>query len=380
MCRGSDSGNTKKRGSKKSGKKARICPEEVLEVNNSDGHKPTQKRKTSDTRRKKKFVKPCSRRKEAVEPDDEEESLQLQAENMNSTSIDDWTDTCAEINKTRPTEKRRPRKLQCKRNLGIMKSAEHQRIKHVDASCSDQQLGTSDGEDITLACFLPNKSKKRKLEAANYTNLVCSPRNNSKQLEFLPEAVIQPHEGNSVPTVMQDEALTYCESGVQEKLSPHDTDSTCLVDNPSAVATQNEPCELNPVRGKNVSYHEPVMERASTSVEDDHNPDDVSLASFIKKKLKKNSPIVKCGVQPRSPSNMLKLPDLLTNGVDRFHDLNHKTDGDGLDLVKGQKVAIREPEREQVSNGVERDREDGDVTLACFLRKGKSRKRKLQSA
>lgn len=391
-----------------------------MEVNNGEGQEPTTRKKTSDTKRKKKLVKPPSGRKETIEPNDSGDGLQLQPESLNLTSNDDWIDTAAGIKNTTLAEKRRPRKLQCKRNIGTEKSAEHQnsmkslssgsvkdvnhqqdhlsclvsmqstvtngedidtfggndngkktapnscsksrncreladscnsappirsielsigngdsvkrssdtmaskkrcspheqqhkknkgteptegvqevtlvyrrrndpkKLKHGDLSRSDQHLGKTGGDGILLGCFVRNKSKKRKLEVADCTNLACYPLNNPKELEIFP-GVYRPNDGNSVPT----DALTFCNSGVQEKLSSCHADSIHLEENQSVVASENESCELNLVKGQNVAFHEPVREQVSNGVEGDRDDGDVTLACFLResnsKKRKRQS-------------------------------------------------------------------------------------------
>ncbi|KAF3437205.1 hypothetical protein FNV43_RR19958 [Rhamnella rubrinervis] len=442
---GSDSGKKKKlpsckvpeKRSKKSRKKAQICPEEDMEVNNGEGQEHTMKKKTSDTKMKKNLVKPPSGRKETIEPDESVDGLQLQPESLNLTSFNDWIDTPAGIENTTLAEKRRPRKLQCKRNIDTEKSAEHQnsmkslssgslkdanhqldhlsclvstqstvingedidtcggndngkktapnscskrkscrqlangcssgppvrsrelsigngdsderssdsmtsrkrssahkqqhkknkgterteemqdvalvyrrrngpkRPKHGDLSRSDQHLGETDGDGTTLASFVRNKSKKRKHEVADRTNLACFPLNNPKELETFP-GFDQPRDGNSVPTVMQHDALT-CDSGVQEKFSSCHADSTCLEDNRRVLAAENEPCELNPVEGQNAAFHELVTEQVSNGVEGDLEDGDVTLACFLRqcKSKEEKAPICINGFQACSSSKMV---------------------------------------------------------------------------
>lgn len=251
-----------------------------------------------------------------------------------------------------------------------------------DKSCSDKHLGIANGDGITLACYLRSKSKKRKLDVSDHADMACPPLNNPKELESFCEGVDQPHVGNSAVTIMHDDGLTCCDNGVRESFSSCKTNSSHLRDDtPTFVATEYERCGVNPVREQNVGFHEPVREPASINMEDDHERDDISVASFMKRKSKKKPQNAKTGAQAWVPSSMVKRSKLPPERAYQFHDANHlafmASDGEpgGLDLVERQKA--HEPEREQVSNSGEGDKDTDDITLACFLRHRKSRKRRL---
>ncbi|XP_048329657.2 uncharacterized protein LOC107418690 isoform X2 [Ziziphus jujuba] len=546
------SGKVPKKRSKKLRKKPRICPEEALEINNSDGveaydgHEPPSKKKTRqhsqknnflvpmnghppslpdtiplmitngkrmadpDTKRKKRHVKPHSRKKETIEPDENRDGLQLQPENLNLASNNDCTETSSGFNNAAQSQRRRASKKQCKRNIcttkstedqnsvkalssGTEKDANHQqdcsscpvstqltlinendmvgrndedkkmapntrskrrkgmdmdescslappirsvevrmdngdiienrsfntraskkrssalkqqhgnnigteatsadqevyvsfkqnglkKSKRQDVSCSDQHLGTTDGDGITLACFLHRKSEKRKLHVSDCADSAC---NNPKELESFCDGVDQPHVGNLAVTNVQDDRLTCCDNGVADIFSSCKTSASDLRNNPTIVATENKPCGVNLVREQNDGFHEPVRELASINMEDDHGRECVSLASFMKRKSKRKLQNAKGVAHARVPSNMLKGSKLPPGTVDRFHDVNHMaimaSDNEPGELDLGERLKVHEQEREQVSNGVEGDEDTNDITLASFLQQRKSRKRRLQS-
>lgn len=200
-----------------------------------------------------------------------------------------------------------------------------------ETSCSDQIVGTSDGDDTTLAVFQRNKSKKRNLgppsnDTRKKRNLVVS------------DCSVQDSPANNI----QKGAGSHPEAAI--------------------MVCEGEQGGLKLDSERNVAFQEPVSKVAGVSPESDHDADDV-IASLGKKKSKKRRPQTSESSPQACPSSSATMKsESLPKGVG----LGNR---EGLDHC--------EPVREAGNNGAEVDHEDVDMTLACFLR-NKSKKRRRQ--
>ncbi|XP_068308811.1 uncharacterized protein [Pyrus communis] len=198
-----------------------------------------------------------------------------------------------------------------------------------ETSCSDQIVGTSDGDDTTLAVFQRNKSKKRNLGP---------PSNDTRKKRKLAvsDCSVQDSPANNIQKGAgshPEAAIMVCES------------------EQGGLKLDSEP---------NVAFQEPVITVAGVSPKSDHDADDV-LASLGKKKSKKRRPQTsKSSPQACPPSSATMKSESLPKGVGLG-------EGEGLDHC--------EPVSETGNNGAEGDHEDGDMTLACFLRNKSKRRR-----
>lgn len=198
-----------------------------------------------------------------------------------------------------------------------------------ETSCSDQIVGTSDGDDTTLAVFQRNKSKKRNLGP---------PSNDTRKKRKL--AVSDCSVQDSTANNIQKGAGSHPEAAIMVCESEQ-----------GGLKLDSEP---------NVAFQEPVIKVAGVSPKSDHDADDI-LASLGKKKSKKRRPQTsKRSHQACPPSSATMKSESLSKGVGLG-------EGEGLDHC--------EPVSETGNNGAEGDHEDGDMTLACFLRNKSKRRR-----
>ena len=112
--------------------------------------------------------------------------------------------------------------------------------------------------------------------------------------------------------------------------------------------------------------------------------DNITLASFLHKKLKKRRcEVAKNTDQACPPSSLKKGAESLSNEVDKLHntkqmlsvtqamvDLPSDNGPHRQDLVQGQNTSLHEPESISLEGDCE---EDDDVPLACLRNKGKNR-------
>lgn len=185
-------------------------------------------------------------------------------------------------------------------------------------SCSDQIVGTSDGDDTTLACFLLNKSKKRKLGPVPSINgkrkrkLVpsdsavpeCPANNIQKGFEVHPE-MDKLCDGNQTVSFWKDEEfMVHCDDRISERMPPCSVQSSHL--NGNIMASDNEPDGLKLVSGRKAGLQEPLTKLVGIDPESDGDTDDVVLASLRKKKLKKRHPeTAKSSPHPCPPSGVM---------------------------------------------------------------------------
>ncbi|KAM2456147.1 hypothetical protein PS1_016063 [Malus domestica] len=202
-----------------------------------------------------------------------------------------------------------------------------------ETSCSDQIVGTSDGDDTTLAVFQRNKSKKRNLGP---------PSNDTRKKR---ELVVSDCSVQDSPT-----------NNIQKGAGSHPEAAIMVCD--------SEQGGLKLDSERNVTFQEPVITVAGVSPKSDHDADDV-LASLGKKKSKKKRP----QTSKSRPQTSKSRPSSAT--------MKSESLPKGVGLGKGEGLDHCEPVSETGSNGAEGDHEDGDMTLACFLR-NKSKKRRRQ--
>ncbi|KAK4843550.1 hypothetical protein QYF36_009704 [Acer negundo] len=123
--------------------------------------------------------------------------------------------------------KQQSRRKKCNEPLGKCRSVEHvprpvdgcNTSKPRRKSHSKHLLQAADEDDIPLACFLRQKSKKRRIEATENTDQACSP-SGKKNLEssLLSKAVDQHNNENLLSHTQEDEAQTYCNGGTPENV------------------------------------------------------------------------------------------------------------------------------------------------------------------
>lgn len=150
---------------------------------------------------------------------------------------------------------------------------------------SKEILGTRDGDDITLACFLSYKSKQRRLGAAKRSNEACFPSSLRKIAESRPNEVLELHDGNQIPSVTQDmEPEACCHAGNPDNSLPCKLKSSLLEDMPTVIDGVNGPGRQDTDQQQNGGLHEPVSINLEGTNEEDGN---VTLACFIRNKSRK---------------------------------------------------------------------------------------------
>nr|APY20264.1 MYB type transcriptional factor R4 [Pyrus betulifolia] len=198
-----------------------------------------------------------------------------------------------------------------------------------ETSCSDQIVGTSDGDDTTLAVFQRNKSKKRNLGP---------PSNDTRKKRKLvvSDCSVQDSPANNIQKGAgshPEAAIMVCES------------------EQGGLKLDSEP---------NVAFQEPVIKVAGVSPKSDHDADDKFLLPWGKKSKKRRPQTSKRSPQACPPSSATMKSESLPKGVG---------------LGKGEGLDHCEPVSETGNNRAEGDHEDGDMTLACFLRNKSKRRR-----
>ncbi|XP_021802956.1 uncharacterized protein LOC110747052 [Prunus avium] len=266
-----------------------------------------------------------------------------------------------------------------------------------EMSCSDQIVGTSDEDDTTLACFLRNKSKKRKLGPVPSINgkkkrkLVASasavqecPANSiQKGSEVHPE-MDKVCDGNQIVSFRKDdEFVVHCDDRISERMPSCSVQSSHL--NGNIMASDNEPDGLKLVSGRKAGLQEPVRKVVGIDPESDGDTDGVVLASLRKKKLKKRHPqTAKSSPHACLPSGVTTRSEPLPKTLDQSNDRSQVAflavgnEPGAIDIGKQHGVDHCETAREIVNIGAEGDHEAGDTTLACFLR-NKSKNSQRQS-
>ncbi|XP_024022157.1 uncharacterized protein LOC21400403 isoform X2 [Morus notabilis] len=239
-------------------------------------------------------------------------------------------------------------------------------------SHSDQNFGRADDE-ILLVRSTSKKLKRRKLLVNDCQNKTSLSPSVIQESELFP--VVTLHDGNSVLSAMQDDELTCCDGGTSEKLSACNRESSLLLEQCTAVPTENEPGSENLVGGQTVACEELVKEMVSVDAQSGNNDDDTSLASLVQKKLKKERQTSKRGTRACLPSSLIRGSQLLSKRVNQLQDGDYTSSvPSGLDPLTGPEVAFDKQQREEAED----DNVVGDMTLSCFVQ-NKSKKRRLQS-
>nr|XP_023919208.1 uncharacterized protein LOC112030773 isoform X2 [Quercus suber] len=154
--------------------------------------------------------------------------------------------------------------------------------KHRNIS-SKQILGATNGDDVTLACFLHNKPKKRRLEVAKNTSQACSSSSPKKGVESLSNVADKLKYGNQNLSTTQDkESQAFCLGGNPDDLLPCKL-SSHLVDKPTMIDSDNGPDRKDLVQGQHTA-HDPVSFSPEGDCEEDG---DITLACLLQNKLKK---------------------------------------------------------------------------------------------
>jgi hypothetical protein len=149
---------------------------------------------------------------------------------------------------------------------------------------SKQILGTGDGDDITLTCFLHKKSKKRRLEVAKNANLACSPSSLKTGADSVPTEVDKLHDGNQTLPTQDREPQTCCHVKNPHNLLPCKLQSSHLEDMPTIIDSDSGPGRQDLVQGKNAGLQEQVSINLDGDPEESY---DITLACFLRKKLKR---------------------------------------------------------------------------------------------
>ncbi|KAJ4713492.1 Myb-like protein [Melia azedarach] len=349
-----------------------VCSEEVSGMTNSDEIETSDK---DDAILKKKTVKPHSGKKRVnSRPDSAKKSLKRGSEKQYCAELDESNqgnllqtpENCTsdgEGENFSLTGINKAKKQYCGMKRCNETSEECHGVactscqqnscnmsKSRTKSCSKDLLQASDGDDITLACFLRNKSKKRKL-GTKTAEQVCSPsRKKNMGSPSLSQAVDQHENEIQMPSQMQNgEAHTNCNVVTPEYMSLCGMQSSHLKDMQTTGASDKKCAAENMVEGGFITYREPVLEpTTNVNVVDDLEAGDTSLACLQNRLL------------PNMPSSHSKdMQKVVTS--DKEH-------GRG-DLVNSGTITLQAPVREQISNKTEGDVDVADITLACWRKK-----------
>ncbi|KAK7844724.1 transcription factor myb3r-3 [Quercus suber] len=281
----------------------------------------------SGTIEKKKHPKPCSKRKKCIKPVADNQSLVLLPESLESgttngkqrpTKLQSKRKKCMELAEDSHSFSSHPEsgefgktdgegvessildmgkgavKQQKRRKIRNEPSGKCQDVsvlfqqdklevsKHRNIS-SKQILGATNGDDVTLACFLHNKPKKRRLEVAKNTSQACSSSSPKKGVESLSNVADKLKYGNQNLSTTQDkESQAFCLGGNPDDLLPCKL-SSHLVDKPTMIDSDNGPDRKDLVQGQHTA-HDPVSFSPEGDCEEDG---DITLACLLQNKLKK---------------------------------------------------------------------------------------------
>lgn len=147
---------------------------------------------------------------------------------------------------------------------------------------SKQNLGTGDRDGITLASFLSNKPTKRRIKVAKNVHEACSPGSLIKVADSHPNEVDKLRDGNQILSAAQDLESQACfHAGNPDNLLPCTLQSVSA-DMPIVADGDSGPGGQDLVQ-QQVCLHEPM----SISLEDDEDDCNITLACFMKNKLKR---------------------------------------------------------------------------------------------
>ncbi|KAG2667556.1 hypothetical protein I3760_15G121600 [Carya illinoinensis] len=147
---------------------------------------------------------------------------------------------------------------------------------------SKQNLGTGDRDGITLASFLSNKPTKRRIKVAKNVHEACSPGSLIKVADSHPNEVDKLRDGNQILSAAQDLESQACfHAGNPDNLLPCTLQSVSA-DMPIVADGDSGPGGQDLVQ-QQVCLREPM----SISLEDDEDDCNITLACFMKNKLKR---------------------------------------------------------------------------------------------
>lgn len=367
-------------------REAEVCSEEVLGITDSDVMEISVQQ---DAIQKKKRVKPRSAKKKAgcgsvatkkstkkgskshcsVELDESSQSILLQPprkENKRNTNDDDNDFSLEDANKA---QRRRHGIKRCNEPSGECEGVAHSSCQQ-DASKTSKpkskphfknHLQASDGDNVTLACLLRNKSKKKKLEVPKIADQACSSYGEETMGSLLPfEAVDQYSNEQPILSQMQNsEAHTCRNGGTPEDMSlckiqsSHSKDIQIMVVSDECIGEDKvEGGATDKAKGTVINHYEPVSEAMlDINLADDIEAGDITLASW----LNRSSLIIQSSLN--NMQNVLASDKALERG----------------DEVKGAIITTHEPVREPMSNNYKNDLDDADIPLACLHRKLKKK-------
>lgn len=231
-----------------------------------------------------------------------------------------------------------------------------EKLKPVNLNCSLGNSGITEEDGITLASFLQNRLKKRKLQVDCLSNQDYNQSKMQNQLGFFSEGRDW-CVGNSDLSDMTSSGVV-----VSEKLS-------------SQMQSIHLKHKTTPLSSGNELVKDPV----NSSMESNHGADevdDICLAS-LRKRIKKKSQTTKSGSQACPPSFGTRESQQELKRVDNLYDENDKalvvsSEPGGLERNNIHKYL--ESKTEELAIDLEGNHDGCDVTLASFL-KNKSKRR-----
>lgn len=364
---------------------AQVCSEEVLGITDSDVMEISDQ---PDAIQKKKIVKPRSAKKKAgcgsvaikksakkgskrrsVELDESSQNILLQPPKKENPRSTNDGDNNFSLEDTNQAQRRHHGIRRCNEPSGECQFVAHSSCQQ-DASKTPKPKGkshfknllqSSDGENVTLACLLRNKSKKKKFEVPKIADQACSSYGEETMGSLLPfEAVDQYSNEQPIMSQMQNgEAHTCQNGGTPEDMSLCKMQSSHLKDMQIMVVSDEcigedkvEGGVTDKVRGAVISHYEPVSEAMlDINLRDDTEAGDSTLASW----LSGSSLSIQSSLNNKQ--NVLASDKVLERG----------------DEVKGPIITSHEPVREPMSNNYKDDLDDADNPLACLRRKLKKK-------
>lgn len=229
-------------------------------VDSSNGHFCTGKRRAKLQSKRKKCMELAEDSHSFSSHPESLEYRRTNGEDVGSSFVDKET----RVLKRQKRRKRSNKPLVEGPILSVPCQQDGLEISTCDNISSKQILGTGDQNDITLACFLRNKSKKRRLEVAKNANQACSPSTLKMGADSVPNEVDKLGDGNQILSTQGGEPRTHCHVENPDKLLPGRQDL---------------------VQGqKNAGLQEPVSINLDGDPEESY---DITLACFLRKKLKK---------------------------------------------------------------------------------------------
>lgn len=365
-------------------REAQVCSEEVLGITDSDVIDISDHQ---DAIQKKKIVKPHSAKKKAgcgsvatkkssekgsksrrgAELDESSQSILLplpKKDNQRNTN-DDYNDLSLED--TDKAQRRRHGIKRCNEPSGKCQAVAHSSCQQ-DANKTSKPrsnshfknpLQASDGDNVPLACFLRNKSKK--IEAPKIAGQACSSYGEEIMGSLLPFETVDQH-CNEQPILSQmqnGEAHTCRNGGTREDMSLYKIQSSHLKDMQIMVVSDEcigedkaEGGATDKVKGAAINHCEAVSEAMlDINREDDIEACDVTIASWLN----------------RSSLSIQSSLNNMQNALASDKELERG------DEVKGATVTCHEPVIEPMSNNYKDDIDDADIPLAFLCRKLKKR-------